>query len=86
MIVNPIEIEGTWEQIAVQAAKYPGHKMRLTVLPDLAGEAQTSPDTRSLEEKMRDILARVPKDEWDNLPIDMGDNLDHYIYGTPKLK
>jgi len=26
----------------------------------------------------------VPKGEWDRLPADLSDNLDHYIYGTPR--
>ena len=84
MITGPIEIEGTWEQIASQAARYAGNKMRLTVLPELADETPVSRDLRSLEEKIAAIVARVPEEEWAKMPEDMGANLDHYIYGTPK--
>jgi hypothetical protein len=37
-----------------------------------------------IEERLRAIMADVPKEEWDRLPADLTDNLDHYIYGTPK--
>jgi hypothetical protein len=84
MITNPIEIEGTWEQIAEQGSRYAGHKMRLTVLPEYIADTPVAEDTRSLEEKMAEVLTRVPEEEWAKLPADMGDNLDHYIYGTPK--
>lgn len=84
MIVNPIEIEGTWDQIASQAKQYAGHKMRLTVLPEVVEATPEEQDERSLEEKITAIVARVPEEEWAKLPVDMGDNLDHYIYGTPK--
>ena len=35
-------------------------------------------------EKLEEISKQVPKEEWDRLPPDLSDNLDHYIYGTPK--
>ena len=35
-----------------------------------------------IEETLRAIVADVPKEEWDRLPSDLSDNLDHYIYGT----
>jgi hypothetical protein len=37
-----------------------------------------------IEEVLRAIVADVPKEEWDRLPADLSDHLDHYIYGTPK--
>lgn len=84
MITNPIEIEGTWEQIASQASRYAKYKMRLTILPEMADQTPDEADTRPLEDKIAEIVARVPAEEWEKLPADMGDNLDHYIYGTPK--
>ena len=84
MISYPIEIEGTWEQIAAQAQQFVKHKMRLTILPEVSAES-TPKDTRTLNEKIAEIVAKVPEQEWDKLPADMGDNLDHYLYGTPAL-
>ena len=39
---------------------------------------------RPIEEVLAEIAATVPDEEWDRLPPDLTDNLDHYIYGTPK--
>ena len=83
MISYPIEIEGTWEQISAQAQQFVKHKMRLTILPDVSVESDPA-DSRSLDEKIAEIIAGVPVQEWEKLPADMGDNLDHYLYGTPK--
>lgn len=37
-----------------------------------------------IEEEIAEIVAEVPKEEWEKLPPDLTDHLDHYIYGTPK--
>jgi hypothetical protein len=31
-----------------------------------------------------EIAAKVPPEAWDALPDDLSDNLDHYLYGTPR--
>jgi hypothetical protein len=77
------EIEGTWEEIAAQASHFAGRRLRLTVIPENS-EPPEPEDDRSLEEKMAAIVAAVPEEEWEKLPADLGSNLDHYIYGTPK--
>ena len=40
----------------------------------------------TVEDRLRAIVADVPKEEWDRLPADLSDNLDHYVYGTPKSR
>jgi len=42
------------------------------------------PTAPPIEEVIRAIWADVPQEEWDRLPPDLSENLDHYIYGTPK--
>ncbi len=42
------------------------------------------PNTPTIEDQLRAIWADVPKEEWERLPADLTDHLDHYIYGTPK--
>jgi hypothetical protein len=37
-----------------------------------------------IEDVLRELAREVPGDEWDRLPRDLSDNLDHYLYGTPK--
>jgi hypothetical protein len=49
-----------------------------------AGKEETAPIAPTIEEKLRAIVADVPREEWSKLPTDLSDHLDHYIYGTPK--
>jgi hypothetical protein len=39
---------------------------------------------RPIEEVLRDIAKEIPQEEWDKLPEDLNENLDHYLYGVPK--
>lgn len=38
----------------------------------------------SIEDVLSALAAEVPEEDWDNLPTDLSDNLDHYLYGTPR--
>lgn len=38
----------------------------------------------SIEHEIAAIWADIPLAELNRLPADLGDNLDHYIYGTPR--
>ena len=38
----------------------------------------------SIEDELAAIRDGVPKSEWDKLPADLSENLDHYLYGAPK--
>jgi hypothetical protein len=53
---------------------------------EVEGHAQkdSDPNAPEIEDVLRAIWADVPQEEWDRLPADLTDNLDHYIYGTPK--
>ena len=53
---------------------------------ELDSSIEEEPDSSipPIEDVLRAIVADVPKHEWDRLPADLSDNLDHYIYGTPK--
>jgi Arc/MetJ-type ribon-helix-helix transcriptional regulator len=35
-------------------------------------------------ERILEMTAEVPEEEWDKLPVDSSEQLDHYVYGTPK--
>lgn len=41
-------------------------------------------DTRPIWERVADISAQVPPEEWAKLPKDLSKNVDHYLYGAPK--
>ncbi|NOX53156.1 MAG: hypothetical protein GXP27_01700 [Planctomycetes bacterium] len=47
---------------------------------DISGEATA----RSIEQEIAEVVDRVPAQEWERLPQDLSDHLDHYIYGTEK--
>jgi hypothetical protein len=38
----------------------------------------------AVEEVLSSIASEVPQEEWDKLPPDLTDDLDHYLYGTPR--
>jgi hypothetical protein len=38
----------------------------------------------SIEDLLRGLVKEIPQEEWDKLPDDLNDDLDHYLYGTPK--
>ena len=49
-----------------------------------AEKEEFDPNAPPIEDQLRAIMADVPQEEWDRLPADLTDRLDHYIYGTPK--
>jgi len=49
-----------------------------------AAEIPIDRTARPIEEVLRRLAKEVPQDEWDKLPRDLTDDLDHYVYGTPK--
>lgn len=40
----------------------------------------------SFLETLAEIHAEVPWSEWEKLPEDMATNIDHYLYGAPKVE
>jgi len=38
----------------------------------------------SLEDQLAAIWRDVPPEEWTQVPADLTDHLDHYIYGSPR--
>jgi len=43
-------------------------------------------DILDLLEKVKQIQAQVPAEEWHKLPHDGSINHDHYLYGLPKVE
>ena len=48
------------------------------------GQSKADQESISIEEKLTALAAHIPQTEWDCLPADLTDHLDHYTYGTPK--
>ena len=65
-----------------------GKLLRITQVEELSlqpvSDVPIDPAARPIEEIIRELAAEVPQAEWDRLPRDLTDNLDHYLYGTPK--
>ena len=78
-----LELEGTWAEITAQIPDFAGLKLRVLVYP--AEENRTAArDTRPIADVLAEIAATIPSAELARLPPDFTDQLDHYIYGTPK--
>jgi len=45
---------------------------------------KSSGDPRPIWEKIAEISASIPLEEWDELPADLAANHDHYLYGAQK--
>ena len=83
MAVPLLELEGTWEEIQERMPDFAGQKLRVIVLP--AAESVAAPsEARPIHEVLAEIAAEIPAEELAKLPPDFTDQLDHYIYGTPK--
>ena len=78
-----LELEGTWEEIKGQVPDFNGKRLKVTVR--VAEEAPRKP-TRTLDEVLEEIWRTVPESSWETFPPDFGENMDHYLYRTPKKK
>ena len=41
-------------------------------------------DQRDFQDIILEIASKIPKEELANIPSDLSENLDHYLYGFPK--
>lgn len=56
-----------------------------------ADSAQTEPSEEDFSAQgflnmIDEIRAQVPDEEWKKLPTDLSKNIDHYLYGFPKVE
>jgi len=65
-----------------------GQPERITQVDELrvqsVGEPGYDTTARPIEDILVELAAQVPQQDWEKLPRDLTDNLDHYLYGTPK--
>ncbi|HEY0514551.1 MAG TPA: hypothetical protein VGH73_21800 [Thermoanaerobaculia bacterium] len=50
----------------------------------LSGEFEPAPGARPFWERIVELGARIPSEEWERVPKDLSKNLDHYLYGAEK--
>jgi hypothetical protein len=48
------------------------------------GEFVPDPNVPPFWERIQELGARIPIEEWEKVPKDLSKNLDHYLYGAPK--
>lgn len=83
MSSQPLIIEGLWQDVVEISVRYADRRVRLIVLPPRV----ETPDifaAPSIEEEIAAIWSDVTKEQWSSLPSDLSDQIDHYVYGTPK--
>lgn len=55
-------------------------EFRLQAADDIPYDYQARP----IEEIIAEFAAEIPAEEWEKIPADASENLDHYLYGHPK--
>jgi Arc/MetJ-type ribon-helix-helix transcriptional regulator len=48
------------------------------------GQPEPALAEKPIWEKFEDIAAGIPKEVWDKMPADSSEQLDHYLYGSPR--
>ena len=62
-------------------------KMRLEQRQDTLNSSENSQDSTDnpILSMIDDITAQIPPEDFKKLPLDLSKNLDHYLYGSPKI-
>ena len=83
-------MSGKWKDVvklSFKGERFRDHALDLRALTELrltGGEETYDRSARPIEEVLSEIAERIPREEWDKLPEDLNENLDHYLYGVPK--
>jgi hypothetical protein len=64
MTSQPLELDGTWEEIMAHAAELAGRRVRVTVLPAQTEVAPEGPAVDVRNQRMLDLLT-----EWEQTPL-----------------
>ena len=48
------------------------------------GESSFDMTATPIEEVLQDLAKVIPEEDWDAFPADLTDDLDHYMYGSPR--
>jgi len=78
-----LELEGTGAEIAERLSDYADRRIHVIVLP-VAESSLPKKDRRPIGEVLAETAAQISPEEVARLPHDFTDQLDHYLYGTPK--
>lgn len=76
---------GKWKEVVRLIFK--GKRLRALQAEALkldTSETHYDRSARPIEDLLQELAKEVPNEEWEKLPSDLNDNLDHYLYGIPK--
>jgi hypothetical protein len=75
-IAHPSLLPGEEAEVTVRVSETPASQ---------AGEGSPAGgSSRPLWQRIVEIGASVPEEEWAKVPEDLSKNLDHYLYGAPQ--
>ncbi|MCC6444644.1 MAG: hypothetical protein IT210_14450 [Armatimonadetes bacterium] len=83
MAMPLLDMEGKWEEITASVPDFSDRKLRVIVFPADEEKVEWT-DARPIADVLAEIAAEIPADELAKLPSDFTDQLDHYLYDTPK--
>ena len=52
--------------------------------PTKLAATEPEPTVLRMRREFQELAREVPPEEWAKFPADLLDNLDHYLYGSPK--
>lgn len=75
------------------------HSGKVRVIVLLTNDEGTTPDENGADptnsqdfsaqtflQMVDEVRSQVPPEEWKKLPTDLSKNIDHYLYGSPKVE
>lgn len=71
-------------QSTVQTLPIDRQQQVLDFIEFLAQQNSPQPPQQTIWEKIDAAMAKLPDEVWEKVPIDGAEQLDHYLYGTPK--
>ncbi|MGP0069201.1 MAG: type II toxin-antitoxin system ParD family antitoxin [Isosphaeraceae bacterium] len=84
-------ISDALEQLRQQVQPEAVSRGSLGTVPDAEDEprgavepAMPLPGRKPLWERAAELRKSIPEEEWAKLPVDGAEQLDHYLYGSPK--
>ena len=84
--IHATYIEGVFKPIDPVALPE-GSEVELQIVVPQANSSTNPRGERSLptiEDQLSRIARQLPSQEWDSLPADLSESLDHYLYGTER--
>jgi hypothetical protein len=66
--------------------RYASERQRRTRVTEEEAGLQGASGVASIVEALSEIAGGIPEREWERVPQDLSENLDHYLYGTRKIE